>query len=321
MEDNPMGHRFHDVIASSRRWRWRVAALVLAQMTIALVVYVQDFLSSIRRGDPLEWDDYLTLVALALLVPTAVAIVVSERRYRKLVDRAVTVETQRGEAHEALNKAAEERRELLRHLVRAKEEERRRVASDIHDDSVQLMTSVAINLEREARNATDPRRKSVLRELEEVTRAAVGRLRGMVFDLRPRILDDEGLAAALRLYLEELSLDTGLRYDLESELGSEPAEVDRTVLFRIAQEAFTNTRKHSRASRLEVRLSERDRGIQMTVYDDGSGFDPARVDRQLHVGIAEMQERAEIHGGRFEIDSPVGRGTRVSVWIPTSREG
>jgi len=316
--DPPGGSGVHDVVTSSSRWRRRVATLVLTQFAIALVVYVQDFYSTTRRGHGVEWDDLLTLVALALLIPTTVAILVSERRYRKLIDRALVVERERSAAHEALKRGAEDRRELLGHLVRAKEEERRRVASDIHDDSVQMMTSVAINLEREARHASDPRLQVALRELEDVTRAAIGRLREMVFDLRPRVLDDEGLVPALTLYLEELALDTGAGYEIRNELGSEPPDVDRTVLFRIAQEALANVRKHARARRVEVRLSEKGDGIEMIVRDDGAGFDPERVDRHLHVGVAEMQERAEIHGGRLEIESAPGRGTTVSVWIPTS---
>jgi len=218
----------------------------------------------------------------------------------------------------SLRRADAERRRLLTHLVKAKEEERHRVASDIHDDSVQVMTAVAIDLERFARNAADPDKRRALEELEARVRDAVGRLRTMVFELRPPTLDQEGVLSALGLYLEEFSIDTGIRYELVSHLDAEPSRATRVVLYRIAQEALTNVRKHSAATRVGVSLEPRESGIAMLVTDDGQGFDVSSDDLVApgHIGLSEMRERAEISGGRFDIRSEVGRGTTVDVWIP-----
>lgn len=217
-----------------------------------------------------------------------------------------------------LQRADVERRRLLTHLVKAKEEERKRVASDIHDDSVQVMTAVAIDLERLSRKGDDSQLQRSLEELEGRVRDAVGRLRTMVFELRPPMLDQEGVGSALRLYLEEFTIDTGIEYELRFGLDHEPSNPTRVVLYRIAQEALTNVRKHSGATRVVVAIERRDGGIGMTVSDDGKGFDVLADDliSPGHIGLSEMRERAEISGGRFEITSDLGRGTRVGAWLP-----
>ena len=217
-----------------------------------------------------------------------------------------------------LRRADMEKRRLLTHLVRAKEEERNRVASDIHDDSVQLMTAVAIDLERLARKTGDTDLSEALGRVENRVRDSVQRLRKMVFELRPPALDDEGLAPALRLYLEEFSIDTGIEYELRNELEAEPINPTRVVLFRIAQEALTNIRKHSNATKVAVALRRRDSGVSMVLSDDGAGFDVTsdELNNPGHIGLAEMRERAEMGGGTFHIESAPKKGTEVAVWLP-----
>lgn len=234
----------------------------------------------------------------------------------------IAEEKELDEEHQAalrdLRRSDTERRRLLTHLVKAKEEERNRVASDIHDDSVQLMTAVAIDLERLSRKAPDAELRTSLERLENRVRDAVGRLRKMVFELRPPALDEEGVASALRLYLEEFSIDTGIEYELKNNLDTEPVNPMRVVLYRIAQEALTNVRKHSGATRVTVSLDREEDGISMTLIDDGSGFDVTSPDLASpgHIGLSEMRERAEMSGGRFEIESRRGVGTNIRVWVP-----
>jgi PAS domain S-box-containing protein len=222
----------------------------------------------------------------------------------------------------AVQKTDDERRRLLTHLVKAKEDERNRVASDIHDDSVQVMTSAAINLERLARQSADPSMHAELVRVEESVRAAIGRLRTMVFELRPPTLDREGLASALRLYLEEFKLDAGVDYTFKNELDVEPAAPLRVVLYRIAQEALINVRKHAGAHRVEVLLRREGREIALEVNDDGVGFCPKQIHERVpgHIGLAEMRERAEMGGGRFEVVSEPGAGTTVRAWVPRLAE-
>ncbi len=232
---------------------------------------------------------------------------------RRVAERALE------DAHKTAIRADHEKRRLLTYLVRAKEEERKRVASDIHDDSIQVMTSVAIGLEKLAKQTTDTEQRAALERLEDAARDAVARLRTMVFELRPPALDEEGLASALRLYLEEFHVETGVTYTLNNNLPDEPPQAHRTVLYRIAQEALINVRKHARASKVVVTLSEYDDGISLRIEDDGIGISlrPAS-EHGRHIGVTEMRERAEITGGRLEIRSRPGRGTVVEAWVPRS---
>ncbi|MDQ4064450.1 MAG: histidine kinase, partial [Actinomycetota bacterium] len=220
----------------------------------------------------------------------------------------------------ALTQADRERRRLLTHLVKAKEEERARVAADIHDDAVQIMTSVAIEMERLEKRIDDAAVKERLMLLQESVRAAIGSLRSTVFELKPPALTDEGLVAALGLYLEEFHIETGIRYELTNTLGREPPHEVRVGLFRIAQEALVNVRKHARARRVWVELASKSGGICLRVGDDGIGIDATRPKKGSnglgHIGITEMRERAEMHGGHLTIDSRDGTGTVVEAWIP-----
>ena len=225
------------------------------------------------------------------------------------------------EQHAALTKTDREKRKLLTHLVRAKEEERKRVASDIHDDSIQVMTSVAIGLERLANDTEDPQLRGTIERLEDLARSSVARLRKMVFELRPPTLDEEGLDSALRLYLEEFHVETDIAYTFSNELQAEPAVSDRTVLYRIAQEALTNVRKHAKAGHVAVALAESDGGISLRIEDDGVGLTLHKDDEAiLHIGLPEMKERAEILGGRLDVRSRPRRGTVVEAWIPAPDE-
>lgn len=222
---------------------------------------------------------------------------------------------------DALKRADGERRRLLTHLVKAKEEERARVAADIHDDSVQIMTSIAIEMERLARKAADPEMKEKLTLLEESVRAAIGSLRSMVFELKPPTLTQDGLVSALSLYLEEFQLDTGVRYELNNELDDEPSQELRVVLYRIAQEALVNIRKHARASHVRVDLVPEDSGIRLRITDDGVGFDLGSSGGSVsrgHIGMTEMRERAEMVGGNLAIRAAEPAGTVVETWVPTT---
>ena len=224
------------------------------------------------------------------------------------------------ESHKALIKADREKRRLLTHLVRAKEEERKRVASDIHDDSIQVMTIVAMGLERLAKKAADPHLKEVITHLEETTRDAVSRLRAMVFELRPPSLDEEGLGAALRLYLEELRVETGITYVFNDDLETDLPPALRSALYRVAQEALTNVRKHANASKVSVFLSEVDGDVRLRVEDDGVGLSMRTdaIGAIRHIGLPEMRERVEIAGGTLDILSAPGEGTIVEAKIPLS---
>jgi len=219
---------------------------------------------------------------------------------------------------EELQQADDERRRLLAYLNQAQEQERSRIASDIHDDSIQAITAVGIRLEMLKRALSDPEQLRVLEELEASIVLSVARLRHLLFHLRPPVLDREGLAPALRVYLDEVLRDGPFTYGVENRFESEPGAETRTILYRIAQEALNNVRKHAKATRVDVLLEETGGGFLVRVEDDGCGFrfDGTPGPLPGHLGLTAMRERAELAGGWWRASSRPGRGTLIEFWLP-----
>jgi PAS domain S-box-containing protein len=210
-----------------------------------------------------------------------------------------------------------ERDLLLAHLVRAQEEERLRIASDIHDDTIQAITAAGLRLQLLRRQLTDERQLETLVKLEDTVQLAIGRLRNLMFDLRPPALERDGLAAALRVYLDQLQADTGINTTLDARLPDEPPHDTRAIIYRVIQESLTNVRKHSGAVSVVVRVSAAEGRFKASVEDDGVGFTPAEAEpRPGHVGLVAMRERAEMAHGGFELISAPGKGTLVTFWVP-----
>ncbi len=217
---------------------------------------------------------------------------------------------------EELRKSAQDRSRLLGHIVQAQEEERQRIADDIHDNSVQVMTAVALRLatlrRRLGGGALDP----LLVNLEHDVRQSITRLRHLMFVLRPPALEAHGIAAALHAFLAQVAEDAGLAFSLDDRLPVEPEPQARTVVYRIAQEAVGNICKHARAGRVDITLSAGDGGVVVEIRDDGVGFDTG-VPQQApgHLGLLVMRERAEQSGGWFTVQSEPEVGTTVRYCV------
>jgi PAS domain S-box-containing protein len=215
-----------------------------------------------------------------------------------------------------------ERHLLLAHLVRTQEEERLRIASDIHDDTIQAITAAGMRLEMLRDQLTDDRQLETLAKVEENVHLAISRLRYLMFELRPPGLERDGLAAALRLYLEQFRADVGIQGTLDVRLSEEPAHDTGAIIYRVIQESLTNVRKHAKASTVLVRLVGGAGGFEGTVADDGIGFAINAVGpRPGHLGLAAMSERAEMAHGRLEVASTPKKGTEVRFWIPQESMG
>ncbi|HEV8420282.1 MAG TPA: PAS domain S-box protein [Actinomycetota bacterium] len=223
---------------------------------------------------------------------------------------------------EALRETDEQRQQLLSRLVNAQEEERTRIAGDIHDDTIQVMTAVGIRLDLLRRATEDPKQLALLEQLDETVTMTVTRLRNLLFELRPPALDREGLAAALRTLLEQSKDKHGPSYALDDRLVHEPPTETRVILYRIAHETLSNVRKHSRATKVEILLENRDGGFLTRITDDGVGFSLDESDRYRpgHLGLVSLRERAELAGGWCRIESAPGSGTTVEVWVPESAQ-
>jgi signal transduction histidine kinase len=201
-------------------------------------------------------------------------------------------------------------------LIQAQEEERKRIAGDIHDDSVQVMAAVQLRLASLARAKSESDRDQALQYLDETVRLSIMRLRRLMFELRPASLDREGLTSALKANLELMSREIGIEHSVHSSLAEEPPLETRVVLYRIAQEALANIRKHSLANRVSVQLGEHLEGILVRISDDGAGFVTGTDSPAGHLGLAAMRERADDVSGWVQIDSAPGEGTTVNIWVP-----
>jgi PAS domain S-box-containing protein len=219
---------------------------------------------------------------------------------------------------EILRRTTEQRSALLSRLEQAQEQERRRIAADIHDDSIQVMSAVDMRLQILERQVSDAAAEKAIVEIKDTVQEAIDRLRHLLFELRPPVLDREGLAPALDIYLERMASETGVRAELQDQIVHEPPPHLRAIAFRIVQEALTNIRKHAGAARVVVGLSGTDDHLAVRVVDDGVGFDPAAAayPEPGHLGLSTMRERAELAGGSFILESVQGRGTTIEFDLP-----
>ena len=215
-----------------------------------------------------------------------------------------------------LSRLDDQRRVLLSHLVRAQEEERHRVAADLHDDVVQLMAAVNLRLEV-LRGRAGPELDDNVDAVQQLIMQSIKRLRELLFELHPPALE-HGLVPALRAQLDQLSESTGIAAELTDGAAHEPDPGARTVLFRIAQEALLNVRKHSAASRVRVRVRTVGGGTQVSVSDNGRGLPPGFGSSPPpgHLGLTVMDERARLAGGWWRISRAAGGGTAVDFWVP-----
>ena len=236
--------------------------------------------------------------------------------------------TERRLAEQAAEQAqlAAARDELRRALAVAEEEERRRLARELHDQLGQHLTGFALGLaDARRRLAAGEPAEARLVELEELARLMTRDARTLALDLRPPELDDVGLESALESYVREWSARTGVAAEV-AVLGSVqralPPEVG-TTLYRITQEALTNVARHADAAAVSVILEAADDEVRLMVEDDGRGFDPqpvaARVRAERRLGLAGVRERAALLGGTLAVESSPGVGTTVLVRLPIDR--
>ncbi|MCP3995592.1 MAG: HAMP domain-containing protein, partial [bacterium] len=209
------------------------------------------------------------------------------------------------------------RTRLLEQLIDAQEEERKRIARELHDTVGQALSSLMVGMAVLTRDSADEVVNAKREELQRLAEETLDQVRQMGRELRPSALDDLGLAAALDRYSQDfVILHPEVSVDLHVDLPSRLPSPTETNLYRIVQEGMTNAARHSSAGKLSVVVTRRNGTVKAIIEDDGHGFDPvvARRDGQS-VGIHGMQERAELIGGRMTIES--GRdGTTVFVEVP-----
>jgi signal transduction histidine kinase len=218
----------------------------------------------------------------------------------------------------SLRQVEDARRKLVSRLVNAQEEERLRIAGDIHDDPVQKVVAASMRLQLIRKQVQDPDVRASLDKLLESIRASIFSLRHMIFELHPSVLEHEGLAPALREHMAKLESD--LQLELKDDFQEQPPSETRVLLFRIAQEALGNVRKHARGKKVQIHMGREDGGYKVEIRDDGVGFTPPQLLSSApgHLGLSSMRERAELAGGWCKVHSLPDCGTTVEFWLPAT---
>ncbi len=292
-------------------------------------------------GVPVQLFRAVNALVIAFFFIRALRIFAGEDRRR--LEQAITHERQLQASAEALNNelrdAAREMSALydqlrqrdevhsflLKRVVRAQEEERRRVARDLHDGVGQTLSGLAAGLaalESRLQGHDEPAHKQI-ENMKTYAMQSVEELHRVITDLRPSLLDELGLVAALRSYVRHYAETLPITVNVEIDGPSRrlPPEIE-TVLFRIAQEALTNVVRHARANGATIRLTTNERQVVLAVEDDGIGFNPtatfAASGNSRPWGLLGMQERADLVGGSVDIQSQAWKGSRVTVTIPLS---
>ncbi|OGO10538.1 MAG: hypothetical protein A2Y93_13120 [Chloroflexi bacterium RBG_13_68_17] len=222
-----------------------------------------------------------------------------------------------------LQEHAGQLRALTMQAITAQEDERKRIARNLHDDTGQALSTLIITLER--LETSLPPAASELRPRLQAARELATRtledLRKLVYGLRPSMLDDLGLVPAIRWFARSSLEETGAQLTFESfeDTTRLPPQVE-TAVFRIAQEAIHNIVRHAQAHRVAIRLDLAGEAVILRVEDDGRGFDVSRTTveavRQRRLGLLGIQERVELFGGDLMVDSAPGGGTRLQARVP-----
>ncbi|KUO14523.1 ATP-binding protein [Streptomyces dysideae] len=236
------------------------------------------------------------------------------RPLRRDAARPVRPGTRPGTVGEGTNR---DRQVLLGRLIHAQEEERRRIAADIHDDPIQVITAACLRLQQLRGRLTDARDIQVMGRLYGTLGLSLSRLRRLVFDLRPAGLEHGSLATALQAFLDRMRAECGTPYRFEDRLRFALPVETMVLVYHTAQEALMNVRKHARAKMVRVQLLGVDDGCLMRVVDDGVGYDLLEADScPGHLGLTLIHERAQMAGGWSRVESEPGAGTTVEFGVP-----
>jgi signal transduction histidine kinase len=299
-----------------------IAILVLWGMTSSIIEPIRALTVSARKissGDLSEPVPIRGEEEIGILGNTMEEMRVKLGRLIEEVDNAnrtleKRVEMRTGEVNKLYNelKQKEEiRRSLLRKVISAQEDERKRIARELHDDLSQTLATLLLKLN----GANEEAKDMAVRAIDNIQR--------LILDLRPAVLDDLGLSVAIRWYAENRLEPLGIHVYFEGNAAEIIRGTDMEIaLFRIAQEALNNIAKHAKAENVMVSLEEKDGVVQLEIEDDGKGFEPETFTavRNGHgFGLHGMRERVELLQGQLEIESAPDSGTRIIVTIPVSQ--
>ncbi len=307
--------------------------IVAANLLLVMLTIGGTFLAAELSRAHKPWE--LVLVALAIALSLAVNLLMLQRRFRPLeevIDQIESIDPSDPSRFEPrpspvaeinrlsrafkrlLERIEEERREAGQLVVRAQEQERRRLARDLHDEVNQALTAILLRLEALAQDLP-PTEADTVAELKRLVDQAMEELLSLGRQLRPSALDDHGLLPALTAQVKRFARHTGVDARVVTDGEWEGLDEDKqATIYRVGQEALSNVIQHANASRVEVRLTAQNGGAALIVEDDGEGFDPSGADHS-GLGLGGMTERARLVGGELDIRSSPGAGTTVRLTI------
>ncbi|MBI2913789.1 MAG: HAMP domain-containing protein [Chloroflexi bacterium] len=250
-----------------------------------------------------------------------------ERRDRELEQRVQERTREVQSLYEELQRKEEVRGRLLEKVISAQEEERQRIARELHDETGQALTGIVMGLEaaEDALSREPDAARQRLQRAQSLAAQSIEAIRHLVVDLRPAALDDLGLVPALRAFAEARLGEKGIRLELRaSGLKDRLSPPVETCIFRVVQEAVTNIVRHSGAASARIQIQRENGSVSLVVEDDGQGFDIAAVmsseDSARALGLAGMEERIALVGGELVVESAPGQGTRIKATIPLESE-
>ncbi|MET0091889.1 MAG: response regulator [Sedimenticola sp.] len=233
--------------------------------------------------------------------------------------------TERKEAEQELELSRERLRSLSNHLQQVREDEKKHIAREIHDELGGMLTAIKLDADW-LQEQLDDKYYDAAAKIADMTELVLDSIRRIVTELRPTLLDDMGLWAALEWQLGEFDKRTGIQCILKTECDDSDASIgcDKTtfspkvsiVLFRVVQEALTNIYRHASATRVDIACALVDEKVNLSIRDNGIGFDDALIDKPSSHGIRGMYERAGSMGGSLQIESQSGSGTLIRISLP-----
>jgi two-component system sensor histidine kinase UhpB len=311
------------------------ANVVLVTLTLLLATLAAVLVSDLQLtvGEQ-RWQ--FAILALAVLLTFCVNLWMLQKRFdplERLIDQIEAIDPAKptafdlGDGHTAeidrlaeafrilLRRVDDERRRSGKLVLRGQEEERRRVARDLHDEVNQALTGILLRLEALAQDVPADQRPQVA-ELKQLTGQAMDELLRLARQLRPTALDDHGLAPAIeaqaRGFAERTGAEAHIAVDGDTDRLDEETQI---VVYRVAQEALSNAAQHARPGRVDIQLSTNRDGVELRVRDDGAGFDPLAT-RGGGLGLDGMAERARLAGGALDLRSERGSGTELTLRLP-----
>jgi signal transduction histidine kinase len=288
----------------------------LAHVVVGLLVTRGVLVLDPKEVDPMQMSTWVRMAGVTSLLATLLALVI-DSVIRHVESNAVAVRR----ALAQLSVAYERLGQLHNRLEAAKEDERRFLAHELHDELGQTLTALKLRLQLGPRLAPGSDLAAAISLVDEL----IGRVRRISLDLRPALLDEIGLVPALRAYLDIQSAASGVAMQLEADEALLPAGVRlppdlEIACFRVVQESVTNALRHGAANHMHVSVQHGDGRVRMTIRDDGRGFDPiTTLDEAAargHLGVVGMRERVRARAGKFELNSEPGGGTTVAVELP-----